>query len=693
MPITQDQVEAAQNAQHLAAHDANSVVRLVAGPGTGKSTSIEERVCWLLGNGVPPETTYVISFTRATALDLRERVRRYCSNHGQETAGLVSVSTLHSLALRILKAGGLLGMYPVDPTVLDNWELDNIYDQEFSCRTGYTPNRCEQIRRQWEAFWSTGAWDPPNYLPPDPEVTQPERNAFRGFHEPRAQTYACVLPGEIVRQCVECTNAGSVNPLGLLDIRHLIVDEYQDLNPADQEFVNWFTRRGVTTFIAGDDDQSIYSFRFASPAGLQRLPSHYSGLGDHALSACFRCTPSVLDSATTVIETHPLPGRIPKSLESLHLHAEPPALGKVHRWHFGTAAAEARAIAESCRDLVAAGVAPREILLLINDRKALNRDLFAGFESVGVAFEPPNPVGNKDSDEGRLILSLLRIVCDKGRSDYVARRTILGLLPGVGKITCGRIAEAVVEHNLNYGDIMHRPLPSGVFRGRELSSLNRTRAILAEIAPWCSTDQLSERSEQMLAIISSVLGERAVECWENAIEGLPEEMTLEELRDFIWADTDNQKGRALESAYVRIGLSLPEMGFLPPKVRMMTMHGAKGLSACVVFIPGLEEEIFPGPRRRPYPGLILEAARLLYVSISRARAACVLSFADSRIQYGKFSGHSASRFTRCTGGSFLRRATRLTASEVQEIAECCSLVMPPSPVGGRHADDGEGGED
>jgi DNA helicase-2/ATP-dependent DNA helicase PcrA len=104
------------------------------------------------------------------------------------------------------------------------------------------------------------------------------------------------------------------------------------------------------------------------------------------------------------------------------------------------------------------------------------------------------------------------------------------------------------------------------------------------------------------------------------------------------------------------------------------MHGAKGLSARVVFVPGLEEEIFPGPYRQPYPGLILEAARLLYVSLSRARAACIVSLARSRVVHGQVVNHAASRFTNALGGPFTQQTGGLTAPEVAAIvADCAAL--------------------
>src|SRR5438093_1721907 len=123
MPITQGQVAAAKAIQDAAAHDNSQQVRLVAGPGTGKSFSIEERVCWLLASGVAGAHIAVVSFTRASALDLRARVQAFCTQQKQAGGSSVKVSTLHSLALRLLRAAGLLH-YPADPLVLDNWELE-----------------------------------------------------------------------------------------------------------------------------------------------------------------------------------------------------------------------------------------------------------------------------------------------------------------------------------------------------------------------------------------------------------------------------------------------------------------------------------------------------------------------------------------------------------------------------------------
>jgi DNA helicase II / ATP-dependent DNA helicase PcrA len=150
---------------------------------------------------------------------------------------------------------------------------------------------------------------------------------------------------------------------------------------------------------------------------------------------------------------------------------------------------------------------------------------------------------------------------------------------------------------------------------------------------------------------------------------LPRGIILEELRNYVWADADEQQTKVLEEVYERLNLSLPAAGLLPQRIRIMTMHGAKGLSSDVVIIPGLEDEILPGPRRKPYPGLVLEAARLLYVSITRVRVACMVSYARRRFVYGKASAQHSSRFNVSLDGPFFERNEGLNTAEAREIAD------------------------
>lgn len=673
MPIPAHQVANAEAIQQTAASSAAPQVRLIAGPGTGKSSTIEKRVRWLLDQGVATHEIYAVSFTRTSAKDLKERVIAYCEANGHGAAGEVPVSTLHSLALRILRAAGLLERYPVDPLVLDNWELENVFDAEFGVAHDIRSKiRREEIRYYHEAHWSTGLWNPPNYLPPDPPISNIESNQFLAFQPPRTQLYSCVLPGEIIRQCVQEIDAGLIDPLPLLHIRHLIVDEFQDLNPMDLALVNSLIARGIVTFVAGDDDQSVYSFRFAAPSGIQNFPDEHPGADVPTLQECFRCMPSVLGVANTLIEAFPAPNRVPKRSVSLYQNSEPAAPGVVHRWRFGNGRQESLALAASCRSLIARGVRPRDILILLNNQRALGRQLVDALQGAEVPYDPPRIDSFLDAKPGRLLLSLLRIVCNT--NDYVALRTLLGSRAGVGIRTCHAIAHEATLNNLNFHDLFYRPLPQNVFRNRSLNAIDSARAVCNELLTWQATDTLRERLADLTRIVNEALGPDEAPAWVAFAEQFPPEMTLEEVRDFMWADNDEQQAQIMANVFTRLGQPVPDEHLLPQRVRIMTMHGAKGLSARIVFVPGLEDGLTPGARRSPYAGLVLEAARLLYVSITRARAACILSFAQYRVVNGQNQRQTSSRFNASLGGAFVDRRDGLTDNEVDEIIDNCNKI-------------------
>ena len=676
MTLRLEDVQAAQAVQQAAAHADAAQVRLVAGPGTGKSSTIEERVCSLLRDGVDPESIAVVSFTNASVIDLRGRLHAYCNAHDHGDIRNVSITTLHSLALRLLRQAGLLEMYPTRPLVLDDWELENIYDAEFGEAQGIgSKRRREHIRRYYEALWSTGQENAPTYQPPTPPITDDERQRFTAFHQPTAQVYSSVLPGEIVQKCVQAATAGLIDIAQLLGISHLIVDEYQDLNPVDLEFVDRVAAAGVTIFVAGDDDQSIYSFRHASPLGIQRFGTRYPDAALHALEHCFRCTPAVLTAATTLILNNQGPNRIAKTLQSLYRTAIPPNQGIVHRWRFFTATQEADAIAASCTRLIAADVKPRDLLILLASRSnqgGLWSVIRAALEQANVPFDPPKEEGVADSPAGRLVLGLTRIITSRDDDgvpeDLIAHRTVLGLKRGVGVATCNTIRAAVIATpQTSFRALFYDPLPDGVFTGLRLTALNHARATCATIANWQKTDTLGQRRDQLRAVVESTIDAAAAQEWTAFAAPLPDGMLLSELRDYLWVDNAQQRNEILRAVATRLGVDSEDVPPELDRVRVMTMHGAKGLSARVVFIPGLEHGLLPNQHQTPYPAQLLEAARLLYVSITRARAVCVLSFAQRRTVQGEFQVRTASQFATHTGGAFEGRNEGLTDEETTAV--------------------------
>lgn len=631
VPIRDADKAAAEAQQWEAAGDENRRIRLAAGPGTGKSKAIEKRVVWALRQGADPQRIYVISFTRATSQELQGRVRRVCAEASYAAAApQVHVSTMHSLALTILRQADLLTEFPTDhPLVLDDWEQEHIHDTEFANYAKCRPARAAEIRIAHDAAWQTLSED---YIA-QAKVTAAERHLFTAFHGTRTNLYCCVLPGELVYRCVRAIGNGSLTRERLPQIQHLIVDEFQDLNACDQQFVRQLAETGATLFVAGDDDQSIYLFRHANPRGIVGFPENYPGSSSHILTHCFRCPPVILDTASALIRHNP--NRVPKDLQSLLGTAEPPVPGLLQVWSFATVEAEARAIAGSCQALLAAGMTRREdsICILVANRGARLDVLLRELANLGLPFEAPPGRAITDEEGIRSVYCLLRILRDlrKGEQDYPAHRALLGLLHGVGPATARETAELCLENAHNFREIFYTEVLPGWLTGRSRTAVERVRALTQVLADWALEGTLGDRGDALRGLLESVVGAGSedVANWEAAAGGLPQEMTLAEIILYLEADSESEQTLLLDQVRKRAGTPLAQEEPAPEqkRIRILTMHGAKGLDGSIVFIPWMDQGVVPSYRALKATGLVLEQRRLFYVALTRTKAVSIVSHA------------------------------------------------------------------
>lgn len=655
MPITDSQKAQAEQCQWAAARDGAPQVRLVAGPGTGKSHTIEKRVADLLTNGATPDNVYIISFTRATCAELRDRIRDFCSTLSCANASTqVRVSTMHSLALKILRRANLLSSYPSTPIMLDNWEQTNVYDREFAGSLGCTPSRAAEIRLAHDAQWQTLNPQHMNQA----QITSAEVQGFNAFHSARTNLYCCVLPGEVIYKCVEALQQGALQADQLPTIEHLIVDEFQDLNACDQEFVRLLSANNAFLFVAGDDDQSIYSFRHANPNGIVQFQSIYPSSVMHVLTDCFRCTPAILGPASQLITYNQ--NRVPKNLTALYGAALPPVQGRMMVWSFQSAQEEARAVAQSCQELINAGMAGREdeILILISNRRVQLDILAQELGNLGLPYEPPRGATLTNEYEAiRAVYALLRIARDNstGEEDYPAHRDVLGVLSGVGHATAKAIADACITNNQNFRELFYLSQCPSWLSGRCPAAVQRVMTVVQSVSSWDMDDTLASRSTDITTVLSSQIfttGRNATNIlavWTSLVGALPVQMTLDELLQFLSSDSESDQQAILDLVNQRIGATQTSAnGPAQKRIKILTMHGAKGLNGKVVFIPSAEQGIMPNFRALQATGLLIEQRRLFYVSVTRAMACCIASHASqhSGAQAMALTQRSVARLTR-----------------------------------------------
>ena len=169
------------------------------------------------------------------------------------------------------------------------------------------------------------------------------------------------------------------------------------------------------------------------------------------------------------------------------------------------------------------------------------------------------------------------------------------------------------------------------------------------------SDTLAARSGDITALLSSQVftsgrnAANSLSIWSTLLGSLPAQMTHDELLQFLAADSESDQQAILDLVNQRIGGGQPQtQAPVQKRIRILTMHGAKGLSGKVVFIPSAEQGLMPNFRALQATGLLIEQRRLFYVSVTRAMACCIASHAaqHSGAQAMALTQRSVARLTR-----------------------------------------------
>lgn len=262
-------------------------LRVVAGPGTGKTFALMHRVARLLETGVQPHRILAVTFTRTAANDLVEKLAAL----GVPGAENVAAKTLHSLCFGMLSSAAVLqALGRVSRPLLD-CELDTLVcdlQAEFDGK-----REVKRLIKAFEAYWARLQHHQPGF--PADAIERNFNNSLHGwliFHR-------AMLIGEVVPVALDFVSQNPAHP-DVPVFEHVVVDEYQDLNRADQSLIDALSGRASVT-VVGDEDQSIYGFRFAHPEGIAEYPRTHAQTHDELLSECRRCPRRIVQMANALI--------------------------------------------------------------------------------------------------------------------------------------------------------------------------------------------------------------------------------------------------------------------------------------------------------------------------------------------------------------------------------------------------------
>lgn len=623
--LTEEQKNAAS---HFGGHAC-----LLAGPGTGKTLALTRHICYLVEEqNIVPSKILAITFTRAAAHELRQRVQ---AELGVDKMPIIS--TLHSFALRqLLRNLRIITTLPQPLRIADDWEERHIILEDLKNLLSLRRiDDASELFNQLSADWQTLNADESSWNERFPNP------AFLGAWREHRERYGYTLRSELVYQLKRALEQSSDFSLEGPP-RYLIVDEYQDLNRCDLAIIGAIKNRGADVFIAGDDDQSIYGFRKAHPAGIRRFQDDFVGAQKIDLSLCKRCDPKILDLGLFVARQDY------QRLEKPIYPEEGRSQGEVAILRFPDQFAEAKGIAFMCQHLIQRhGLTPHDILILMrSDRNnAFSSEIRTQLEQIGVPVTAPSEDSFLSDPYGRQVLALMRLTANS--EDHLAWRTMLQVRNNqIGGATIDKLYRLSNTNETRFAGTVHL-----VADNPTLVDHTRGMKLQSEVL-WIGTlinefktkfEAVNGNPDFFKSVLSSLI--------EKVVPEVDSRERISQKLQVLLETSDMASVPSLLRTLEALNVDI-EQEVEKGKINILTMHKAKGLTAEATIVMAAEDEYIPGWAIGDEIG---DERRLLYVSLTRAKHYLFITYCDKRTGRQRHTGNSSGKSKR-TLTRFLRDA-------------------------------------
>jgi len=567
------------------AADTNTRIRVVAGPGTGKSYAMKRRVARLLESGVAPNLILPVTFTRVAAQDLHNEL----VGMGVPGCNEINAHTLHSLALRMLTRNHVLAATGRIPRPLNNFETEAMICDLMSAHGG--KKSVVAHRQAYEAAWARLNNQMPGYAPtPEDAAFQRDLLAWLQFHE-------AILIGEVIPELYRYLSTNPAAP-ERAEFNHILVDEFQDLNKAEQAIIELLSG-AADVCIVGDDDQSIYSFKHAHPDGIRDWLVVNVGAADLGLVDCHRCPTRVVDMANALIAHNQL-RPVPRALVSLP--AKGP--GDVSIVQYPDLNAEVAGVTATIQQLIAAGTPAGDILVLAQSR-AIGTPIYETLLASSVPARSEYTESELENEEAQRAFALLKLFAN--RDDRVALRWLVG-----------RYGSKF--HAAGYRRVREHCEATGISPWQAFSQLSAGLISLPYSRPIIADFQALDAELAMLAALPDLAA--VVDSLFPA--GIAETRELREIATTLIAADPGINAVSLVGELI-IAITQPEIPTDIQEVRIMSLHKSKGLSAPVTIISGCVNGLLPRASKNTLTPIEQqqydeEQRRLFFVGITRVKS-------------------------------------------------------------------------
>ncbi len=632
--------------QREAVMHVNGPIMIIAGAGSGKTKVLTTRITHLMAaHKIDSFNILALTFTNKAAAEMKERVERILGN---TEARNLYIGTFHSVFARILRAEASKLGYPsnftiydtddakaVVKTVIGELELD---DKQYKPNVVY--NRISAAKNSL-----VGPAEYMNDWALQQEDNRANRPAIGRIYD--AYSKRCFKNGALdfddllFKMYLLLKNFPEALSKYQRKFKYIMIDEYQDTNPAQYEIIKLLGAMHENVCVVGDDAQSIYSFRGATIENILQFQKDYDEVKLVKLEQNYRSTQNILHVANEVIGNNK--GQIEKKLFTVNEEGE-----KIRLVRTMTDNDEGKMAADTIQEQKLRNHYYNKDFAILYRTNAQSRSFEEALRRMGIAYRIYGGMSFYQRKEVKDFIAYLRLVVNP-RDEEALKRIINFPARGIGKTTIDKAVLFANENNLSVWDI----LCNASMYGYKSGTLEAIDNFVTMIKMFQS--ELHKKNAYDLAVIVGKSTNIVKELFnDKTTEGLARYENIQELlnsiKEFTETPLNEEDGEVGDKS---LGSYLQQIVLLTDAdedkdnadvVKLMTIHAAKGLEFPVVFVGGLEETLFPNALAINTREELEEERRLFYVAITRAKQRLWMSYANARYRFGQLQQNDPSRF-------------------------------------------------
>lgn len=617
---------------------------IVAGAGSGKTKVLTTRIAHLMAKGVDAFNILALTFTNKAAKEMKERVEHILGNN---EARNLYIGTFHSVFARIMRMEAPKIGYPANFTIYDTDDAKsvlktvinelNLDDKHYKPSSVY--NRISSAK---------------NAL-----VTANEYANDYGLQQEDMRSNRPAI-GQIYRKYVErCFKNGAMDFDDLLlkfyelltnvpealhkyqhKFKYILIDEYQDTNPAQYEIIKLLGAAYENVCVVGDDAQSIYSFRGATIQNILQFQKDYENVHVVKLEQNYRCTKNIINVANEIIANNK--GQIPKELWTDNDHGE-----KIRIIRTQTDNDEGKYVADSIQEQKLRNHFNNRDFAILYRTNAQSRAFEEALRRMSIPYTIFGGLSFYQRKEIKDYIAYLRLSVNT-RDEEALKRIINYPVRGIGKTTIDKLVLIANEQQLTMWEVLCNAAMYG-FKSNTLEVIDGFVTMVKSFTSMLETQNafdVAMHIGKQTNLVKELFNDKST-------EGMQRYENVQELLNSIkeWVESpDNDEGEVLSKS---LGAYLQQITLLTDSdnkdenadtVKMMTIHAAKGLEFPCVFAAGLEETLFPNAMAINTREELEEERRLFYVVITRAKQKLWISYANTRYKFGQLIQNEPSRF-------------------------------------------------